>query len=312
MQNSDLLDRPVDYVKDSPMPIMQANDIEIYFETFGNPDHEALLLVNGLGTQAIGYEVEFCESLSSMGFHVIRFDNRDVGLSTHIDAEPTDVLQAFGAAMAGEEVLAPYTLSDLAADAVGLLEGLGIESAHILGSSMGGMIVQTMAIEAPSRVRTVTSVMSTTGEREYGTPDPDCLQGLAAIMVPAETREERIESGIALQKLIGTPGAWDPDRVRARVAEQVDRSFDPDGTARQMTAILASGSRADGLAEVDLPMMVLHGDADRLVNISGGRRTAELVKEAEFRLMKGMGHDLPPGYWQRIGDAVVAVTGKGR
>lgn len=312
LQDSDLLDRSVDYVKDSPMPIMQVSDIEIYYETFGNPDHEALLLVNGLGTQAVGYEVEFCEALSSIGLHVIRFDNRDVGLSTHIDADPPDVFEALAAVMAGGDVNAAYTLSDLAADAAGLLDGLGIGSAHVLGSSMGGMIVQTMAIETPSKVRTVTSVMSTTGEREYGMPDPECLQGLAAIMVPAETREERIESGIALQKLIGTPGTWDPERVRARVAEQVDRSFDPDGTARQMTAILASGSRAEGLAEVDLPMMVLHGDADRLVDISGGRRTAELVRDAEFRLMEGMGHDLPPEYWQRIGDAVAAVTGKER
>lgn len=294
------------------MPTVQANEIEIYYETFGDPDDETLLLVNGLGTQAIGYETEFCDALSSTGLHVIRFDNRDVGLSTHIDADAPDVFEAFGAALAGEQVQAPYTLSDLAADAVALLDGLGIDSAHVLGSSMGGMIVQTMAIEAPSKVRTVTSVMSTTGEPEYGMPDPECLQGLAAIMVPAESREERIASGIALQKLIGTPGAWDPDRVRDRVAEQVDRSFDAEGTARQMTAILASGSRAEGLAEVDLPMMVLHGDADRLVDISGGRRTAELVRDAEFRLMEGMGHDLPPGYWQRVSEAVVAVTGRGR
>lgn len=294
------------------MPTIEANSIEIYYETFGDPDDEPLLLVNGLGTQAIGYEVELCEGFASIGFHVIRFDNRDVGLSTHVGGGAPDVLEALGVAMSGGEVDAPYTLSDLAADAVGLMEGLGMDSAHVLGCSMGGMIVQTMAIEAPSKVRTVTSVMSTTGEPEYGMPDPECLAGLASIMVPAESRDERIESGIALQRLIGTPGAWDPDAIRERVEGQVDRSFDPDGTARQMTAILASGSRAEGLAEVDLPMMVLHGDADRLVNITGGRRTAELVKDAEFRLMEGMAHDLPPEYWRRVTDAVAAVTGKGR
>jgi pimeloyl-ACP methyl ester carboxylesterase len=294
------------------MPTMQANDVEIYYEAFGDPSHETLLLVNGLGTQAVGYETEFCEGLVSKGLHVIRFDNRDVGLSTHLEAEVPDVFETFAAVAAGGEVHAPYTLSDLAADAVGLLDGLSIDAAHIFGSSMGGMIVQTMAIESPSRVRSVTSVMSTTGEPEYGMPDPDCLGGLASIMVPAETREERIASGIALQKLIGTPGSWDADRVRDRVSEQVDRSYDPEGTARQMTAILASGSRAEGLAELDVPMMVLHGDADRLVNITGGRRTAELVKDAEFRLMEGMAHDLPPSHWERAIDAVATVTGKGR
>lgn len=294
------------------MPTMHANDIDIYYEAFGDPTHETLLLVNGLGTQAIGHETEFCENLASEGLHVIRFDNRDVGLSTHLEGDVPDVFEAFAAAVAGGEVPAPYTLSDFAADAVGLLDGLGIDSAHIYGSSMGGMIVQTMAIEAPSRVRSVTSVMSTTGEPDYGMPDPECLQGLASIMVPAETREERIESGIALQQLIGTPGSWDADRVRERVEEQVARSYDPEGAARQMTAILASGSRAEGLAGLDLPMMVLHGDADRLVNISGGRRTAELVEDAEFRIMEGMGHDLPPDYWERAIDAILAVTGKGR
>lgn len=294
------------------MPTMRANDIEIYYESFGDPAHETILLVNGLGTQAIGHEVEFCEGLVSRDLHVIRFDNRDVGLSTHLDGEVPDVFEAFAAVAAGGEVHAPYTLSDVAADAVGLLDGLGIESAHIFGSSMGGMIVQTMAIESPSKVRSVTSIMSTTGEPEYGMPDPDCLHGLAAIMVPAETPEERITSGIALQQLIGTPGAWDADHVRERVTEQVTRSYDPEGTARQMTAILASGSRAEGLAELDVPMMVLHGDADRLVNITGGRRTAELVKDAEFRLMEGMGHDLPPGYWERVTDAVATVTKRGR
>lgn len=294
------------------MPTLQANDIQIYYETFGDPADDALLLVNGLGTQAIGHEPEFCEGLAAQGLHVIRFDNRDVGLSTHLDTEVPNVMEAFAAVVAGGEIHAPYTLSDLAADAVGLLDGLGIDGAHIFGSSMGGMVVQTMAIEHPAKVRSVTSVMSTTGEREFGMPDPECLHGLAEIMVPAETREERIASGIALQELIGTPDAWDEQRVRTRVAAQVDRNYDPEGTARQMTAILASGSRAEGLRQLEVPMMVLHGDADRLVDISGGRRTAELTPGAEFRLMEGMGHDLPPAYWDRATDAVATVIGRAR
>lgn len=292
------------------MPTAQLKEIEIYYESFGDPSDETLLLVNGLGTQAIGYEVEFCEDLASSGLHVIRFDNRDVGLSTHLDSEVPDVMEAFGAVVAGGEVHAPYTLSDLAADAAGLLDRLEVGSAHVFGTSMGGMIVQTMAIEHPDRVASMVSVMSTTGELEYGMPDPDCLSGLATIMAPAETREQRIASGVALQGLIGTPGAWEREAVAARVAEQVDRSYDPQGTARQMMAILASGSRAEGLAALDVPTVVLHGDADRLVNISGGRRTAELVPAAEFRVMSGMGHDLPPSYWGRAREAVVELTGK--
>ncbi|MEZ5238555.1 MAG: alpha/beta hydrolase [Microthrixaceae bacterium] len=292
------------------MPTTRANDIQIYFETFGDPADETVLLVSGLGTQATGYEEDFCQGLADRGFHVVRFDNRDVGLSSHLDAEVPDMLAAFATATSGGAVEAPYTLSDMAADAVGLLDSLEVGRAHVYGSSMGGMIVQTLSIEHPDRVRSVTSVMSTTGEPEYGMPDPECLAGLATIMVPAETRAERIDSGIRLQELIGTPGGWDPDQVRRRVAEGIDRCYDPDGTARQMMAILASGDRAEGLSSLEAVTIVLHGDADRLVNISGGRRTAELVADSEFRVMEGMGHDLPPAYWDRAMAAVVDAAAR--
>ena len=292
------------------MPTTRANDIEIYFETFGDPGAETVLLVNGLGTQLTGYEEDFCERLVQQGFRVVRFDNRDVGLSTHLDAEVPDVLEAFAAATSGGTVEAPYALRDMAADAVAVLDTLEVDGAHIFGSSMGGMIVQSIAIEYPERVRSVTSVMSTTGEPEYGMPDPECLAGLATVMVPAESREERINSGIRLQDLIGTPDAWDAAHMRNRVAEAVDRCYYPGGTARQMLAILASGDRAEGLSQLSRATMVLHGDADRLVNISGGRRTAELVEDSEFRVMPGMGHDLPPAYWERAVAAVVDVAGR--
>ncbi len=293
------------------MSTTKANGVEIYHEEFGDPERETLLLVNGLGTQAIGHEPEFCEAFVAMGFHVIRFDNRDVGLSTHLSGDVPDVLNAYASAAAGEAVQAPYTLTDMAADGMAILDDLGIERAHIFGSSMGGMIVQQMAIDHPGKVLSVTSVMSTTGEPQYGVPDPDAIGGLASIMVPAETREERIESGVALAKLIGSPSQWDESRARERAAAQVDRSYDPGGTARQLLAILASGSRAEGLRKLDVPMMVLHGDADPLVNISGGRRTAELVPGAELRVMEGMGHDLPPAYWEWAVDALTAITEKG-
>ncbi|MFV0316147.1 MAG: alpha/beta fold hydrolase [Microthrixaceae bacterium] len=290
------------------MPTTKANGIEVCFDTFGDPTDPTLLLVNGLGTQLIAQEPDYCEGFVALGLHVVRYDNRDVGLSTHIDAPVGDVMGAFATAMSGGEVQAAYTLGDMAADGMALLDALDVDSAHILGSSMGGMIVQTMAIEYPDRVRSLTSVMSTTGEPEYGTPDPDCLAGLSTAMVPAPTREDRIEGGVQLQKLIGTKAEWDEGRVRSRATASVDRAYDPDGVARQMTAILASGSRAEGLAELSVPTMVLHGDADPLVNISGGKRTAELVPGAEFRPLAGMGHDMPPAYWPLVFDAVRTVT----
>ncbi|MCB0954047.1 MAG: alpha/beta hydrolase [Microthrixaceae bacterium] len=292
------------------MSTTQANGIEVFYETFGDPTDPTLLLVNGLGTQAIGQDQEYCEALAALGLHVIRYDNRDVGLSTHVDSDVGDVMESFATALGGGEVDAPYTLSDMAADGIGLLDSLDIGAAHILGSSMGGMIVQTMAIEHPGRVLSLTSVMSTTGEPEYGTPDPECLAGLATLMVPAGDRAQRIEAGVQLQKLIGTKGVWDEGWTRQRVAAAVDRAYDPDGVARQMTAILASGSRAEGLSELSLPTVVLHGDADPLVNISGGERTAELVPGAELRVMPGMGHDLPPAYWDRLVAAVADLSQK--
>lgn len=292
------------------MSTTQANGIEVFYETFGDPTDPTLLLVNGLGTQAIAQDQEYCEALAALGLHVIRYDNRDVGLSTHVDSDVGDVMESFATALGGGEVDAPYTLSDMAADGIGLLDSLDIGAAHILGSSMGGMIVQTMAIEHPGRVLSLTSVMSTTGEPEYGTPDPECLAGLATLMVPAGDRAQRIEAGVQLQKLIGTKGVWDEGWTRQRVAAAVDRAYDPDGVARQMTAILASGSRAEGLSELSLPTVVLHGDADPLVNISGGERTAELVPGAELRVMPGMGHDLPPAYWDRLVAAVADLSQK--
>jgi pimeloyl-ACP methyl ester carboxylesterase len=173
---------------------------------------------------------------------------------------------------------------------------------------MGGMIAQTMAIEHPGRVRSLTSIMSTTGEAEFGTPHPDCLAGIMSIMAPVEGREARIEQGVELARLIGTPSVFDEARARARSTRTVDRAYDSDGVARQMVAILASGSRADGLRTLELPTVVLHGDVDPLVDVSGGRRTAELVPGARFELMADMGHDLPPSYWDRVVDGITAAV----
>ena len=295
------------------MPTTRVHDLDLYFDTFGDPTHDTVLLVSGIGAQCPVYDDELCALLVGGGHQVVRFDNTDVGLSTHLDGAPADAMSAFIANASGAPVDAAYTLSDMAADGIGLLDSLGIDSAHVLGSSMGGMIAQTMAIEHPGRVRTLTSLYSTTGEPDVGTPDPAVLASLLSIMVPQDTREGRVAAAVELARLIGSPEVFDEQRARRRAELLVDRSYDPDGTARQMIAILASGSRAAGLVSLTLPTMVLHGDRDPLVDVSGGRRTAELVPGAELRILEGMGHDMPPEYWERIAagvlDNAAAVAG---
>lgn len=282
------------------MPTTRVNDLDIYHDTFGDPSSSTVLLVSGLGAQCVVYEDEFCELIAGAGHHVVRYDNRDVGLSTHLDGDQPDVVAAVIAASSDEPVDAAYTLSDMAADGMGLLDALGIDDAHVLGSSMGGMIAQTMAIEHPQRVRSLTSLYSTTGEPDVGTPDPEVLASMIGILTPQETREGRIASAVELARIIGTPDEFDEARATTKAAFQTDRSYDPAGTSRQFMAILASGSRADALPSLRLPTMVLHGDRDRLVQISGGERTAELIPGARMRVLEGMGHDMPPAYWDRI------------
>ena len=282
------------------MPTTSANGLELYFDTFGRTTDPTVLMVSGLGAQCVAFDDELCESIAALGVHVVRYDNRDVGLSTHLDDSEVSPLAAFAALGSGAAIDAAYTLSDMAADGMALLDSLGIEAAHVFGTSMGGMIAQTMAIEHPERVRSLTSVMSTTGEPEFGSPAPDTLGSLLGVLTPAEDRETRIANAILMARVIGTPSVFDEVRARTRATTFVDRAYDPAGTGRQFVAILASGSRADGLAGLSLPTVVLHGDEDPLVDVSGGRRTAELVPGAEFRLLERMGHDLPPQYWGRI------------
>ena len=287
------------------MATTAANGIELYFDRFGNPDDPSLLLVSGLGAQCLVYEDAFCERIAATNRHVIRYDNRDVGLSTHLHSESVDAMNALIAVTSGQEVDAPYNLSDMAADGMALLDSLGIEQADIFGASMGGMISQTMAIEHPERVRSLTSLMSTTGEIEVGAPDPETLTALLSVMVPRLDREERIQGSVHVSRVIGTQRLFDTERATERAAVAIDRSYDPEGTARQLVAIFASGSRAEALAQLAVPTVVMHGDADPLVNISGGLRTAELVPEAEFRLLEEMGHDMPLEYWDRIIEGIM-------
>jgi len=286
--------------------------IEIEYDTFGKPSDPALLLIMGFGAQMVAWDDAFVKMLADRGLFVIRFDNRDCGLSTHLDSVNVDVEKVVTAALMDDELPpVPYTLSDMAADGVNLLRHLGIDRAHVLGVSMGGMIAQTMAIEHRPRVRSLTSVYSTTGEPEVGQPRPDVLAALATIMVPSDDRAERVAQGVELARLIGSPGVFDEERARERTEQLLDRSYDPAGVGRQLVAILASGSRADALPAVSAPTVVVHGDADPLIDISGGRRTHELVEGSEFRVLEGMGHDLPPEYWDRVVDAVGTAVAAG-
>jgi pimeloyl-ACP methyl ester carboxylesterase len=273
-------------------------EVELYYETFGDPSDPALLLVNGLGSQCLNFSIEMCEKWVDAGFFTIRFDNRDVGLSTKFADVRPDLPSVVAALQAGETPTVPYSLSDMAADAVAVLDSLGIDRAHVLGQSMGGMIVQTLAIEHPDRLWSVTSVMSTTGDRSVGQASPEANQVLMSVVGPE--REDTIDRAILAAETYGSPDHIDREAITARVGAAWDRCFHPQGTGRQLMAITASGDRTEKLASVTTPFLVIHGDQDRLIDMSGGVRTAEVVPGAELVILEGMGHDLPPAYWDRI------------
>lgn len=289
--------------------IAKANGIEICYETHGDPGDEPMLLVMGLGSQLLHWPVPLIDALVDRGFFVVRYDNRDVGLSSKLeDGQTGDFLTTFLTAMQGEDVEVTYRLTDMAADAIGLLDALAIPSAHVVGVSMGGMIAQTIAIEHPDRVRTLTSIMSTTGERDVGQPSPEAMGALMAA-VPT-TRDEAIEAAVASRKVIGSPDHFDEVYIRDVSTRAYDRCWNPAGTARHLLAIAASGSRADALAQLDVPALVIHGDRDPLVTSTGGQRTAELIPGAELIVLEGMGHDLPVAFIGPIVEAVTTLAGR--
>ena len=279
-----------------------AGDIELAYERFGDPADPPLLLIMGLATQMLGWPADFCAALVERGLHVIRFDNRDIGLSTHIqDAPAPDVAAAF----AGDPSSASYTLWDMADDTAALLDALGLESAHVVGASMGGMIAQTLAISHPSRVRTLTSIMSTTGDPAVGHASEAAVGVLMA--PPARTREEAIERALSGYRVIGSPGyPLDEDALRERAGLSFDRAHDPPGVGRQLVAILASGDRTERLRTLSVPTLVLHGAADPLVAPSGGEATAAAIPGAELVLLDGMGHDLPRPVWPELVERIAA------
>jgi pimeloyl-ACP methyl ester carboxylesterase len=274
------------------------NDIELEYETFGSSDDPTLLLVMGFTAQLIAWDVGFCEMLAARGFHVVRFDNRDCGLSTRFDGAPADPTAVMAAVLSGAEIPAvPYTLSDMAADSVGLLDHLGVERAHVLGASMGGMIVQTLVIEHPHRLLSMTSVMSTPGDLAVGRPTPEALEALLA--TPPADRAAFIDA--ATRSMVwASKRHGDPERLRSNAARSYDRAFFPEGAPRQLSAIYASGDRSDALREVTVPTLVIHGRDDTLIDPTGGERTASLVPGAHLLLLADMGHDLPEPLWPTL------------
>jgi pimeloyl-ACP methyl ester carboxylesterase len=272
-----------------------ANGITIEYETFGDPEADPVLLIMGLGAQLTLWDPAFCSALAEQGFRVIRYDNRDVGRSTWFDdAGEPDVAGLFAGT-----ATAPYSMSDMAADAAGLLDALGLASAHVVGASMGGMIAQTFAIEYPERTRTLVSIMSTTGSPSVGAPHPDALAVLAE--PPATTRDAAIEQAVVASRAIGSLGfAFDEPAVRERSATDYDRAFHPAGTVRQLAAIILQPDRTSALAHLDVPTLVIHGDADPLVDPSGGDATAAAIPGARLKRVPGMGHDLPPALFAEL------------
>ena len=290
------------------MPRAKANGIELEYDTFGDPADLPLLLIMGLGSQLISWDPEFCGQLAARGFHVIRFDNRDIGLSTQLDHLPQPDLFAI---LGGDMSTAPYVMADMAQDTAGLLDALGIERAHVVGASMGGMIAQELAIKYPERVLSLCSFMSNTGDGANGMPSQ---QALAAMTSPRGTsRDEAIERTVNALRIIGsaTPDYAATDEWRyARAAQIYDRSYTPDGGARQVAAIAASPDRTEALGSLRMPVLVMHGDRDQLVHVSGGYTTASAIPGCELIIFPGLGHDLPRPLWSAFIDAIVRNTQK--
>ncbi len=282
------------------MPKVHANGIDIEYLTDGDPADRPLLLVMGLGAQLITWPQGFVDELTRRGFFVLRFDNRDSGLSTKLEGTPS-----ITALFTGDTASAPYLIEDMADDAAGLLTELGLPKVHVVGASLGGMITQALAIHHQDRFLSVCSIMSTTGDRSVGAPTGEAI---AALLRPiATSREEAIDASVAGSEVIGSPAyPVDESLLRTRAAAAFDRSYCPEGTARQLAAILASPDRTEGLHGVRLPFLVLHGEADPLVTPSGGEATAAAVPDAKLITYPGMGHDMPEALWTDFIDAIEA------
>jgi pimeloyl-ACP methyl ester carboxylesterase len=280
--------------------VTEVNGVELCHETFGDAGGRPLLLVMGLGAPMIWWDEEFCETLAAQGFHVIRFDNRDSGRSSRMRGR-ANLAQAY--LLRG----APYSLADMAADAAGLLDALGVPAAHVAGASMGGMIAQTLAFRYPSRVLSLTSIMSSTGGRLVGRPSRRAAAML--LSAPPRNRTDYVEMLVRTFRLIGSPGyPFDEARMRERAERTYDRGVHRSGTVRQLAAIMADRDRTPRLRTVRIPALVVHGAQDPLVHVSGGRATARAIPGADLDVVPGMGHDLPRAVWPRVVTGITRIA----
>ncbi|PKQ08271.1 MAG: alpha/beta hydrolase [Alphaproteobacteria bacterium HGW-Alphaproteobacteria-11] len=292
------------------MPQIKANGIDIEYESFGPEDRETVLLIMGFSAQLTMWPVELCDELVKRGYRVIRFDNRDVGLSSKLaDKGIPDMEKLFGALMTGAAVEAPYSLDDMAADAAGLLDALGVDRAHIVGASMGGMIAQLVAANHPGKTLSLTSIMSTTGNPDLPQGTPEAMGALLAPAPAPDDIEAIVQRGIHTWKTIGSPGyPTDDAQLRQWVMRDAKRSFYPEGVTRQFAAIVSNGDRRPKLKNIKAPTVVLHGADDPLVRPDGARDTAANIAGAELRLIPGMGHDFPLALVPTFADAVEAAA----
>lgn len=296
-------------VAHSKPAMAKANGIELCYDTFGDRAAPPIVLIMGLAAQMIAWDEEFCGELASRGYWVIRFDNRDIGLSTKFTAHGApDVMAMLGLLLLGRSVSAPYLLRDMAADTVGLMDALGVKSAHVVGASMGGAIAQEIAIRHPERLRTLTSIMSSTGEPGLSQPTPEAMQ---VLMAPTPTdRDAYMKRYLKTWSVLRGPGfPLDEARDAERGGRAFERGLNPPGVARQLAAIMASGSRKEALADIKAPALVIHGDIDPLVRLDGGEATARAIPDAKLMVIKGMGHALPIPMWPQL---IGAIEGHAR
>jgi pimeloyl-ACP methyl ester carboxylesterase len=283
------------------MPRAKVGKVELEYDTFGEASAPPMLLVMGFSLQMISWEAAFCEQLAARGFRVIRFDNRDVGLSSKLAHLGVPNV----AAIMGGAGSAPYSLDEMADDAAGLLDALDAPHAHVVGLSMGGMIAQLLALRHAARARSLTSIMSTTGDRMVGQPLPEALAVLFTPVV--EGRDANIARGIGFWRILCSKNrAFDEERIRANVARAYDRSYYPEGAVRQLAAILTARDRTSDLARLSIPALVVHGEDDPLITPTGGEATARAIPGAKLVRVAAMGHELPPVHWPRVIDEIVA------
>jgi pimeloyl-ACP methyl ester carboxylesterase len=287
------------------MPSVNANGIKIEYESFGAEGAPAIVLIMGLGMQMIAWPDPFCKTLAAAGFRVIRFDNRDIGLSTHFDDRGVpNMIWAFLKARVGLKVRGPYDLNYMAADTVGLMDALQLREAHIVGASMGGMIAQQVAAKYPARAKSLVSIMSTSGDRRLPPATRDAQRALFARHANPHDQNSIVEHSMKIWGVIGSPGfPTDPAELRARTQRSVARSYHPQGVARQLVGILASGDRSSDLKTIRVPTLVIHGDCDPLVRPACGEDTAKNISGAKLSIIKGMGHDMAA--WPILADQIL-------